>query len=43
MFEEDSALNNLQWLICHQSKPNETKPIKSNPEKISIFDLSWNY
>ena len=23
----DSALNNLlQWLICHKTKPNQTKP-----------------
>ena len=22
----DLALNNLQWLICHKTKPNQTKP-----------------
>ena len=22
----DFALNNLQWLICHKTKPNQTKP-----------------
>ena len=21
------GLNNLQWLICHKTKPNQTKPI----------------
>ena len=26
MYKEDLALNNLQWLICHKTKPN---PIKS--------------
>ena len=22
----DLALNNIQWLICHKTKPNQTKP-----------------
>ena len=26
MYKEDLALNNLQWLICHKTKPNQTKP-----------------
>ena len=25
LYKEDLALNNLQWLICHQTKPNQTK------------------
>ena len=25
----DVALNNLQRLICHKTKPNQTKPIKN--------------
>ena len=25
MYKEDLALNNLQWLICHKSQPNQTK------------------
>ncbi len=24
--KEDLVLNNLQWLICHKTKPNQTKP-----------------
>ena len=24
MYEEDLALNNLQGLICHKTKPNQT-------------------
>ena len=24
MYKEDLTLNNLQWLICLQTKPNET-------------------
>ena len=26
MCTQDLALNNLQWLICHKIKPNQTKP-----------------
>ena len=26
MYKEDLALNNLQCLICHKTKPNQTKP-----------------
>ena len=25
MYREDLALNNLQWLICHKTKRNQTK------------------
>ena len=25
MYEEDLALNNLQWLICYKTQPNQTK------------------
>ena len=24
MYKKDLALNNLQWLICHKTKPNQT-------------------
>ena len=24
MYKEDLALNNLQWLICHKTRPNQT-------------------
>ena len=40
MYKEDLALNNLQWLICHKTKPNHTE---RNPqiflefEKLPIF------
>ena len=26
MYKQDLALDNLQWLICHKTKPNQTKP-----------------
>ena len=25
---ENLVLNNLQWLICHKTKPNQTKSLK---------------
>ena len=25
VYEPDLALNNLQWMICHKTKPNQTK------------------
>ena len=25
MYKKDWALNNLQWLICHKTKPNQIK------------------
>ena len=24
VFKNDLALNNLQWLICHETQPNQT-------------------
>ena len=24
MYKKDLALNNLQWMICHKTKPNQT-------------------
>ena len=30
----DSALNNLQWVICHKTKPNETKPNLNNLQRL---------
>ena len=26
IYEEDLVLNNQQWLICHKTKQNQTKP-----------------
>ena len=36
MYKEDLALNNLQWLICHKIKPNQTM----NYSKASSLDLA---
>ena len=27
MYKEDVALNNLQWLICHKTKPSQQSKI----------------
>ena len=35
MYKEDLALNNLQWLICHKTQPNQTELIQC----ISVFSL----
>ena len=26
MYKENLTLNNLQWWICHKTKPSQTKP-----------------
>ena len=26
MLKQDLALDNQQWLMCHKTKPNQTKP-----------------
>ena len=43
MYKEDLALNNLQWLICHKTKPNQT-PVHTNICLIHFLDffiLRW--
>ena len=37
MYKKDLALNNLQWLMCHKTKPNQAKPNAS--QMMSIFLL----
>ena len=27
MYKNGFGINNLQWLMCHKTKPNQTKPI----------------
>ena len=31
MYKEDLAINNLQWMICHKTKPNQTKKPLGRP------------
>ena len=40
MHEEDSALNNLQCLICHKTQPNQTLHILYI--YIYIYDVALN-
>ena len=40
MYRKDLALNNLQWLICHKTKPNQTSHIYTNAEKFRRTYLS---
>ena len=36
MYKQDLALSNLQWRICHKTKPNKTKPKKKYKYKSSL-------
>ena len=38
IYKQDLALNNLQCLICHKTKPNQTKP-KPNLENKAIYEI----
>ena len=44
MNKNDLALNNLQWLICHKTKPNQTKPIYlmyMYKNDLALNNLQW--
>ena len=46
MYKEDLALNNLQWLICHKTKPNHgfiaSSPAMGNREgKLRSLAFVW--
>ena len=46
MYKEDLALNNLQWLISHKTKPDQTKPnhiylIYMYKEDLAFNKLQW--
>ena len=38
MYKMDLALNNLQWLICHKTKRNQTN---NNPSYLELHVTSW--
>ena len=38
MYKEDLALNNLAWLICNKTQPNQTKP-----QIIEAHNILFNY
>ena len=41
MCKEDLALNNLQWLICHKTKPNHIYLIYMYKEDLALNNLQW--
>ena len=41
MYKEDLALNNLQWLICHKTKPNHIHLIYMYKEDLALNNLQW--
>ena len=40
MYKKDLVLHNLQWLICHKTKPNQTDQISST--YLSVFTGTRN-
>ncbi len=42
MYKEDLALNNLQWLICHKTQPNQMiYSIYMYKEDLALNNLKW--
>ena len=47
IYKEDLALNDLQWLICQKTKPNQTKSYISYiyiyiyKEDLALNNLQW--
>ena len=46
MYKKDLALNDLQWLICHKTESNPTKPnpiylIYMYKEDLALNNLQW--
>ena len=43
MYKEDLALNNLQWLICHKTQPNQIlyNLIYMYKEDLALNNLQW--
>ena len=39
MYKEDLALNDLQWLIYHKTKTNQTKFKKENKFSLDIIQI----
>ena len=45
MYKQDLALYNLQWFICHKTKPNQTQPTYFAKTEVSwqIFNQIETY
>ena len=39
MYKKDLVLNNIPWLICHKTKPNQTKSHVFNIYEIKGFGI----
>ena len=37
MYKEDRGLNNIQWLICNKTKPNQTKHNKTKSYAFNVY------
>ena len=44
MYKEDLALNNLQWLICHKTQPNQiSKLVSINTNNLQVNGTEYSY
>ena len=43
MYKQDLALNNLQWLICHKTQPNQIPIylIHMYKQDLALNNLQW--
>ena len=43
MYKKDLALNNLKWLICHKTQPNQNHKylIYTNKKDWALNNLQW--
>ena len=41
MYKDGLALNNLQWLICHKTKPNLIYLTYKYKEDLALNNLQW--
>ena len=41
MYKKDSALNNLQWLICHKTQANQILYIHMYKQDLKLNNLQW--
>ena len=41
MYEMDLVLNNLPWLICHKTKPNQTHPSAETQSVYFTAPADW--
>ena len=43
MHKNGFGINNVEWSMCHKTKPNKTKPNQTKFGSLSFDDMSvWN-